>query len=409
MSDTQEISVEIRSSLAKIDATQWNALTDNNPTLNYAWLHALHESGSASVDSGWLPQYLTVHNGDTLVGAMPLYMKNHSYGEYVFDWAWADAYARTGRQYYPKLLCAVPFTPCTGARVLAKTPEIEALLIDAALQVAQQSKVSSLHILFAPDRQQQAFIDAGMLQRTAVQFHWRNTGYANFDAFLATFSKDKRKKIKQERRKVADAGITLRRVVGSAISEADWDFFVACYNRTYREHRSTPYLNREFFRMIARDMGDNCLLVIAEKPAEKLPPDLTVSNSNNEPIQDIVPVACAFNLFNETALYGRYWGCTEFNSGLHFETCYYQALEFCIERGIGLFEGGAQGEHKLARGFAPVKCHSAHWIADPQLRKAIARFLNEESASMDNYVDELAEHQPYKGIADADNQPNSLK
>ena len=398
----QKYEIMVRESLKDIAPAQWNALTHNNPTLSYAWLHALHESGSACADTGWLPQYLTVHDGDTLVGAMPLYMKGHSYGEYVFDWAWADAYARTGREYYPKLLSAIPFTPCTGARALAATPELEALLIEAALQIAKQSKVSSLHILFAPDTQQAKFVEAGLLTRTAVQFHWRNAGYANFDALLATFSKDKRKKIKQERRKVADAGITLRRVVGAEISEADWDFFVACYNRTYREHRSTPYLNREFFRMIARDMGDNCLLVIAEKEDASRSPILpmkghsTTSSSPRGHLQPMVRVACAFNLFNEDTLYGRYWGCTEFNSGLHFETCYYQALEFCIERGIQLFEGGAQGEHKLARGFTPVKCNSAHWIADPQLRKAIAHFLTQEGASLENYVDELAEHEPYK-------------
>jgi predicted N-acyltransferase len=306
-------------------------------------------------------------------------MKGHSYGEYVFDWSWAEAYQRAGLDYYPKLLVAVPFTPCSGARLMADTEADRRVLIEGLLSIARQSKVSSLHVLFAGDAEHRLLIEAGMMARTSVQFHWCNStpGYADFDAFLATMSHDKRKKIKQERRKVADAGIRLVRKVGNQIRAADWDFFTEVYDRTYQAHYSTPYLNREFFGLIGARMADNILLVTAER--------------------DGMPIAASLNLFNDSTLFGRYWGTREFHSGLHFETCYYQTLEFCIAHGIRIFEGGAQGEHKLARGFLPVKCHSAHWLKEPRFARAVDDFLQREGGGIERYVDELNEHRPFKG------------
>ena len=338
------------------------------------------DAGCTTAKSGWLPQFITlwreIAGEKTLCGAVPLYLKNHSYGEYIFDWAWADAYARAGLDYYPKLAAAVPFTPCGGARLAVQDEKDRAFLIAAMLELGHQRGVSSIHVLFPSVAEQGALVAAGFMARTSVQFHWRNAGYKTFDAFLATFSHDKRKKLKQERRKVEAAGITFQRKVGADISEADWDFFNARYRNTYREHRSTPYLNREFFALIGERMPQNVLLVIAEREGK--------------------PIAAALNLFDQQTLYGRYWGTEEFHSGLHFETCYYQALAFCIERGITIFEGGAQGEHKLARGFLPVQCHSAHWLKEPRFAKAVEDFLARERGGVAQYVDELKEHQPYR-------------
>jgi predicted N-acyltransferase len=313
----------------------------------------------------------------TLVGAMPLYVKTHSYGEYVFDWAWADAYERHGLAYYPKLLCAVPFTPATGPRLLARDGAIRERLARALLDTAKASNVSSLHVLFPADGDAAALRELGLLERSGVQFHWRNAGYGTFEDFLGALSHDKRKKIRQERRRVADAGVTLRRATGREATAADWDFFALCYRRTYREHRSTPYLNREFFGMLAERMPDNVLLVVAEHQGK--------------------PIAAALDLFGKDALYGRYWGSTEYVPGLHFEACYYQALEFCIERGIALFEGGAQGEHKHARGFSPEVTRSFHWLAHPAFERAIDEYLEREGAHIAAYVDELNDRSPFKG------------
>ena len=368
--------LKIFDSINSIPATQWDALTNANPTLRHAFLDSLHSSGCASGASGWLPQYLTLWEGEQLCGAMPLYVKSHSYGEYVFDWAWAEAYERHGLRYYPKLLCAVPFTPASGSRLLAHSAQHRQILLQAALNAAKQSAVSSLHILFPHESEAQLMAGAGMMLRATIQYHWRNTNFSCFDDFLATMSHDKRKKIKQERRKVADAGISFKHCVGADIGESDWDFFVACYERTYREHRSTPYLNRQFFADIARRMPENLLLIVAYRDAQ--------------------PIASAFNLFNAETLYGRYWGATQFHSSLHFETCYYQALEFCIARGIKLFEGGAQGAHKLARGFLPEKTWSAHWLKEPGFASAVEDYLRRESGGIEAHLDELNESSPFK-------------
>ena len=376
----REVELQILDSLATIDAKEWDALTHNNPTLSHAFLQSMIDAGCTTAKTGWLPQFLTlwrdVDGRQSLCGAVPLYVKSHSYGEYVFDWSWAEAYQRNGLEYYPKLLSAIPFTPCSGGRLLAQTAADRKILLDGLLSLAEQSDVSSLHVLFPDAQDQQMLIDKGMIPRTSIQFHWQNAGFESFDDFLATMSHDKRKKVKQERRKVVDAGITFKRLVGRDITDADWDFFVECYDHTYRAHFSTPYLNRKFFGLIGERMPENVLLIVAEREGKR--------------------VASALNLFSKHTLYGRYWGGLEFHSGLHFETCYYQALEFCIARGIQVFEGGAQGEHKLARGFLPVKCHSAHWLKQPQFARAVEDFLRRESSGIEQYVNELGESSPFR-------------
>ncbi|MBL8510866.1 MAG: N-acetyltransferase [Betaproteobacteria bacterium] len=383
-------SLRIIDSLNSIAANQWDALCQQqdtaNPTLRHAFLQSLIDAGCTTAETGWLPQFLTLwRESEThppqLIGAVPLYVKGHSYGEYIFDWAWAEAYERAGRDYYPKLLAAVPFTPCTGARLMANTDADREHLIQALLQIARHSETSSLHILFPTTAELTQLTAHGFLARSAVQFHWQNqspdgAAYPSFDDFLATLNHDKRKKIKQERRKISEAGIQFRHLVGRDISAAAWDFFTECYQRTYHEHRSTPYLNRTFFGLISERMPENLLLIIAHRAGR--------------------PIAAALNLFNSHTLYGRYWGSHEYHPGLHFETCYYQALAFCIAHGIQTFEGGAQGEHKLARGFLPIKCHSAHWLKAPQFARAVEDFLQREQVGIDHYIDELQDSQPYK-------------
>ena len=293
-------SLRILDGLESIDAREWDALAGGNPTLSHAFLDTLHRTGCATSTSGWKPQYLTLWSEGRLAGAVPLYLKSHSYGEYVFDWAWADAYERHGLDYYPKLLAAVPFTPATGPRLLARDAGVRRELARTLMEIARRSEVSSLHVLFPPEEDASELREAGMLERRGVQFHWRNDGYATFEDFLQRLSHDKRKKIRQERRRVEAADVSLRRVVGSAASKSDWDFFNRCYRRTYAEHRSTPYLTRAFFGMLAERMGDQLLLVIAE--------------------QDARPIAAALDLFTADVLYGRYWGSLEYVPGLHFET-----------------------------------------------------------------------------------------
>jgi predicted N-acyltransferase len=368
--------LRILDSLAGVDPARWDALARGNPTLSHAFLDSLHRTGCAAPRTGWTPRYPTLWEGGTLAAAAPLYVKAHSYGEYVFDWAWADAHERHGLPYYPKLLVGVPFTPATGARLLARDAGHGRRLAHALLEMARESQASSLHILFPDAADAELLREEPLLERTGVQFHWRNPGYETFDAFLAELSHDKRKKIRQERRRVADTGVVVRRLTGHEASAADWDFFNTCYRRTYREHRSTPYLDRTFFGMIAERMPQNILLVIAELDGK--------------------PTAAALDLFCASALYGRYWGSVRYVPGLHFEVCYYQAMEFCIERGIGLFEGGAQGEHKHARGFLPETTRSFHWLAHPAFNRAIDEYLEREGAGIAGYVDELNERSPFK-------------
>ncbi len=378
--DNPDYRTRIISSLAEIGQPAWDGLlalqADANPFLSYAFLHALHESGSASEDTGWQPQYLTLWRGDALAAALPMYAKFHSYGEYVFDWAWADAYRRNGLDYYPKLLSAIPFTPVTGNRLIATDADARAALVRALQGVQEASGLSSTHLLYPTEAEAMQLADAGFLLRKGVQFHWQNEGYDSFDQFLATLEQKKRKNIRAERRKVAEAGIAMRRLRGRDATEADWRFFKRCYDHTYREHYSTPYLNLDFFLRIGETMPDNLLLVIAERAGR--------------------PIASSLLVHDEAALYGRYWGCTEPHPCLHFETAYYQPLEFCIEQRIAAFEGGAQGEHKMARGFLPQQTWSAHWLAHPGFADAVERFLAQEGKGVEAYVWELNERSPFK-------------
>ena len=382
------MTVEVVTSLAKLPPAQWNALVGDDPFLRHEFLNALHETGCASPRTGWGPHYLILKERGALAGAMPLYVKGHSYGEYVFDWSWADAYQRHGLDYYPKLLCAIPFTPVTGSRLLARNDKDRVRLAASALALAQELDASSLHCLFPVAEDEEVFEASGMMVRHGIQFHWANAEYASFDDFLGGMNHDKRKKIRQERRKVREAGISFEWREGREIEDRDWAFFYKCYARTYREHYSTPYLNLEFFRTIGRTMPENLLLVMAYREGR--------------------PIAASFNVHNGTRLYGRYWGAVEHHPVLHFETCYYQVIEYCIARGIRFFEGGAQGERtKLARGLLPVETRSAHWIARRDFAAAIESFLERETLGIAHHLDELRERQPFKESSSADAEPGS--
>jgi predicted N-acyltransferase len=371
------------SSLSEVGQAAWDALAagDGNPFLSYAFLHALHESGSASADTGWQPQYLAVHEGAQLVAAMPLYVKHHSYGEYVFDWAWADAYHRNGIEYYPKLLSAIPFTPVTGGRLLARDDAARGALLDYLCEQQQAAGISSTHVLYPPEDQARLLHKAGFMLRSNVQFHWLNQAYANFDEFLSSLEHKKRKNIRAERRKVQEAGVTMRQIRGKDATELDWRFFHLCYSNTYAEHRSSPYLNLDFFLRIGATMPQNILLVVAERGGH--------------------PIASSLVIHTEDTLYGRYWGAIEHVPCLHFETAYYQPLQFCIDNKIATFEGGAQGEHKMARGFLPQKTWSAHWLAHPSFADAVERFLAREGGGIDDYISELNERNPFRDAAGA--------
>jgi len=370
------MTIEVVESLSGIAASEWNRLAGGNPFLSHEFLSALHETGCASSASGWTPQYLLLKRNGGLAGAMPLYLKAHSYGEYVFDWAWADAYYRHGIAYYPKLVSAVPFTPVTGTRLLATTDEDRDRLIAAALELARKLGVSSLHCLFPVRGEAQRMCAHGMMPRYTVQFHWTNHGYGSFGEFLAGFSHDKRKKVKQERRKVSAAGIHFTWLEGDEIRERDWAFFNRCYRQTYREHRSSPYLNLEFFCRIGRTLPRHTVMIVAERGG--------------------APIAASLNIRDANRLCGRYWGAMEHHPVLHFETCYYQGIEYCIARGIATFEGGSRGEHKLARGLLPVETCSAHWLVHPEFASAIEQFLARETRGTADYVDELNERGPFK-------------
>ena len=379
---TAEIVIRSDADLAAIPAAEWDDLTQGIPLLSHAFLSALHETGCAAPATGWRPCYLAAWRADKLVGALPLYAKAHSYGEYVFDWAWADAFRRHGRRYYPKLLAAIPFTPAPGPRLVARDGATRAALLDRAREmlrardVRQAPRYSSLHVLFSTPEEAGVCARAGMIIRHGVQFEWQNPGYRDFDDYLAAFNHDKRKKVKQERRRLRDSGVVFRRAVGREITNNEWAFFYNCYVSTYRAHHSTPYLTPEFFLRIAAAMPEHLLLVVGE--------------------QDGRPVCAALDIFDDGTLWGRYWGTQAYVPGLHFEACYYQAIEFCIERRIGRFAGGAQGVHKLARGLMPVRTFSAHAIADSDFAAAIAAFCEQERADVAHAVGELEAASPFR-------------
>ena len=374
--------LKIIEDLADIPAADWDALAGGDPFLLHAYLYALQMSGCATAQFGWQAQFITVWQAGRLLGGMPLYVKMHSVGEHVFDFAWAEAYQRHGLHYYPKLVCAVPFTPVTGARLLAVTTEVRELLLQGALELAKKLDLSSLHCLFLNEADAQIAQAQGMMLRRDVQFHWHNSvlaqnrGYRDFEEFLAGLSRDKRKRIKQERRKVQEAGITLQCVKGDVATAEQWNFFASCYAHTRQLHHSPPALNNDFFRRIGATLPQHTLLVIASREGRM--------------------IASALCLFTDEVLYGRSWGTFEFHSGLHFEACLYQVMEFCIARGIKIFEGGAGGEHKLARGFLPMTTCSAHWLAHPEFSRAVEDYLQRETGAISGYVDKLNERSPFK-------------
>ena len=378
------MSIRFIESLAEVPAARWDALVAasgaGNPFLSHAFLLALEQSGCATPATGWHMRFPTLWRDGALLGALPLYAKTHSWGEFVFDWAWAEAYQRHGLRYYPKLVAAVPFTPVAGARLLAATSEARGELLAAAREWAETSGASGLHCLFPTELEAKEMRDRGMLLRKGVQFHWRNPGYGDFEDYLAAMRHDKRKKIRQERRQVRDAGITFEHLRGAAITAAHWAFFQRCYARTHEQFNSPQALNLDFFLRIGAGMADNLLLIVA--------------------LRDGRPIASALNVFDQRGLYGRSWGTLEYHPGLHFETCYYQAIAFCIDNSIATFEGGAQGEHKLARGFLPTPTWSAHWLAEPRFFSAIEDYLRREAGGIDHYVDELNDSNPFKPARD---------
>jgi predicted N-acyltransferase len=389
--------IRVLNSPEEVNAVDWNELLylhpQATPFMRHEYLLALHTSGSATPDTGWEPRFILLEHSGVLVGACALYVKTHSYGEYVFDHAWANAYAQHGFSYYPKAVVAVPFTPVPGARLLAGTPEDRAVLAQALIQWCETEKLSSLHLLFESDEDNAACEAAGMMLRRTVQFHWTNTrpGYPDFESFLATLTQEKRKKIRQERRKVCNAGVTFRWSLGRDISAADWDFFYLCYERTYLEHGNAPYLSRDFFQSMADTMPENWLLFVAEREGKAIATSLIAINTLPTGLESKKNIDS-----QQGVAYGRYWGALERVDCLHFEACYYQPLKWCIEHQFQRFEGGAQGEHKMARALLPVKTTSAHWLAHPGFAEAIERYLAREGQGIGEYLEDLGQRAPFK-------------
>lgn len=393
--------IRVLDSPLQLSAEVWNRLLalqpDASPFMRYEYLAALHQSGSATPATGWKLRMVTVWQGEVLQAACALYIKKHSYGEYVFDWAWANAYQQHGVPYYPKAVVAAPFTPVPGARLLARDAPSRRVLVEALVAWCEAQGLSSLHVLFANPDDVAACADAGLMLRHTVQFHWTNAlgGYRDFDDFLASMAQDKRKKIRQERRKVADAGVAFRSAQGRAITPQDWDFFYHCYERTYLEHGNAPYLSRDFFQRMADTMPEHWLLFVAEREVEGVKIPIATS------LIAISADSTCENGLNGTekqplVAYGRYWGALERVDCLHFEACYYQPLEWCIAHGVERFEGGAQGEHKMARALLPVKTTSAHWLAHPAFADAVERFLEREGAGIAGYMEDLGRRSPLK-------------
>jgi predicted N-acyltransferase len=374
------LKVAVLDSINDIAASDWNALAGTDyPFLDHAFLALAERTGSVSTDAGWTPRHLVLRDGSRPRAIMPLYEKSHSWGEFVFDWAWARAYEQAGLDYYPKLVSAVPFTPAPSTRVLRADPgddEAVSLLVAAATALARDTGCSSVHIQFPTADEIALFEKDGLLIRKDCQFHWHNRGYASFDDFLATFTSAKRKKAKRDRRKVVENGIRFRRLRGTELDHETWSVVYALIARTFMLRGSLPYFNQAFFEGLSKHLPDNVLVVIAERAGS--------------------PIAAAVFYESETALYGRYWGSDGHYDALHFETCYYQGIDYCIETGKRRFEPGTQGEHKVARGFVPVATWSAHWLAHPEFANAIERYLSEEGRHVDRYMDAVDAHVPYK-------------
>ncbi len=409
-----DLVIRVLDSPLKVDAVAWNTLLaaqdpadEPNPFMRHEYLAAMLESGSATPATGWTARFVTLWQQDQLVGACALYLKDQSYGEYVFDHAWANAYQQLGLAYYPKAVVAPPFTPVPGARLLARDADTRTLLVKALVAWCGEQGLSSLHLLFASDADVRACEAAGLMLRHNVQFHWTNRaltvapapatsapgagGYRDFDDFLRSLSREKRKKIGQERRKVRDAGVSFRWSQGTAIASVDWDFFYRCYEHTYDEHGNAPYLSRDFFQRMADTMAEHWLLFVAERDGRPIASSLIALSAVTKGVDGDFSKKTRAKI-----AYGRYWGALERVDCLHFEACYYQPLAWCIEHGYQRFEGGAQGEHKMARALMPVKTNSAHWLAHPAFADAVGRFLAREDEGIQGYLEELARRNPFR-------------
>ncbi len=380
--DGEAITLRVLGGVGEVSEEAWNACAGaDNPFVGHAFLSALENSGSVTAKTGWRPQHLALDGPDgALLGAVPLYLKSHSYGEYVFDWAWADAYERAGGRYYPKFQACVPFTPVTGPRLLvradADSGAVTATLAAGLTEVARRAQVSSLHVTFPTQPECETLSAAGFLIRQGRQYHFENPGYASFEDFLGALASRKRKMIRKERAKVAESGVSIRTLTGAEIEPRHWDAFYRFYMTTADRKWGHPYLNREFFHRLGETLANRVALVMAEDRGEL--------------------VAGALNLIGADALYGRNWGCLGDYRFLHFEACYYQAIDFAIAHGLRRVEAGAQGEHKIQRGYLPVETYSAHWIADPGLRDAIANYLEQERREVKAEMSLLADHGPFR-------------
>ena len=380
MSGVNKLHIEILDRLSDVSAAEWNALhgPDAGPFLKYEFLSTLEETGCVGSNTGWQVAHLVLKRDEKLVGAMPLYLKRHSYGEFVFDWSWAQAYEQQGLNYYPKVLCAIPFTPVQGSRILCKSESDQNALIGGLKSLLSENGLSSAHILFPMATEAEQLKAQGFLLRDSVQFHWHNQDFQSFEQFLSALTMKRRKNIRREREQVAREAISFRHVPGKESTDQDWEFFFDCYQNTYLEHHSSPYLSEAFFKLWVKRSPENLHLIIAQRNGVSIAASLLVVDKQS------------------SKAYGRYWGALEHIPCLHFETAYYQAIEYCITQGIQTFEGGAQGEHKMARGFLPTTIQSAHFIQDPRFSKAVAHFLEREHQGIGAYVDELAEHSPLK-------------
>ena len=377
----EPVAIKVLESIGDVPAEQWDACAGGgDPFVGHAFLKALEDSGSIDGDTGWLPQHLIIEDeAGTVCACAPLYLKNHSYGEYVFDWGWAEAYQRAGGQYYPKLQSAVPFTPITGRRLLVRPGadgRMADFLVAGMVALAERTGVSSLHVTFPTEAEWRRLGAHGFLLRLGQQYHWENHGYADFEDFLGALSSRKRKTIRRERRTVAESGLDLATLTGDAIQERHWDAFFRFYRNTSDRKWGPTYLNRRFFSLLGETMAERVALVIAENDGR--------------------PVGGALNLIGADTLYGRYWGASEEHPFLHFEACYYRAIDFAIERGLARVEAGAQGPHKIQRGYLPMPTYSAHWIADTGFAEAVERYLGEERDAVGDEIQNLARLSPFR-------------
>ena len=381
------LEAHILTSLRDVAAEAWDAcVPGGHPFVRHAFLAALEESGSATAETGWLGQHVVLKDsGGTVLGAVPMYLKNHSHGEYVFDHGWADAFERAGGRYYPKMQVSVPFTPATGPRLLIRadaaanqeeTAAFKGALLSACIQCSEKIGASSLHITFPEKDEAELMQEAGLLLRTGMQFHWENGGYDSFDDFLGSLASRKRKQIRRERREALAEGLKVRALTGDDIEEHHWDAFFHFYRETGSRKWGMPYLTREFFSLLGQSMGEQVVLMIAENAGR--------------------PIAGALNLMSGDTLYGRNWGAVEYHKFLHFELCYYQAIDYAIAHGLKRVEAGAQGEHKLLRGYLPCPTYSAHWIANPSFRGAIEDYLERETRQVDWEIEALGTHSPFR-------------